>query len=262
MPFQQWILIYVPTWLIGTIMVAVAVGMAVGGVLLVHRFVKVNTLKSHHDIAGPIFATIGVVYAVMLSYVLIIVWQNFDKTNNNVVKEANLYADIYRDSNGLSEPFRSQFMAANTKYIDAIINDEWKLMDLGQRSLEVQKDSDEVWKLAGSFQPKNETEKIFFSEILSRMNDAGELRRQRILDAQTGIHPMLWFILLFGGIITVVFAFFFGSENLVAQLIMTTLLAVLIVLILFTILIMDFPFSGDMAVSADSLKQVLLYLKN
>ena len=64
------------------------------------------------------------------------------------------------------------------------------------------------------------------------------------------------------GIITVIFSFFFGSENLKAQLIMTTLLAVLIVLILFTILIMDFPFSGDMAVSPDAFKQVLLYLKN
>ncbi|MGA2368333.1 MAG: DUF4239 domain-containing protein [Dehalococcoidia bacterium] len=261
MPFQQWVLIYVPTWIIGTVMVAIAIGISVGGVLLVRHFVKVNTLKSHHDIAGPIFATIGVVYAVMLSYVLIIVWQNFDKTNNDVAQEANLYADIYRDSNGLSEPFRSEFIAANSKYIDAVINDEWKLMALGQRSLEVQKYSDEVWKLAGSFEPKSEGEKIFFSEMLYRMNDAGELRRQRLLDAQTGIHPMLWFILLFGGIITVIFAFFFGSENLVAQLIMTTLLAVLIVLILFTILIMDFPFSGDMAVSPYAFKQVLLYLK-
>lgn len=262
MPFQQWLLVYVPTWLIGTIMMVVAVSTAVGGVLLVHRFVKVNTLKSHHDIAGPIFATIGVVYAVMLSYVLIIVWQQFDTTNNNVVKEANLYADIYHDSNGLSEPFRSQFIAANSKYIDAVINDEWKLLARGQRSMEAQKDAEDVWTLTGSFEPKSEGEKIFFSEILYRMNDAGELRRQRILDSQTGIHPMLWSVLLLGGIITVVFAFFFGSENLKAQLIMTTLLAVLIVLILFTILIMDFPFSGDMAVSSDAFKQVLLYLKN
>ena len=262
MPFQQWLLVTIPTWLIGTTMLAVAILTAVGGVLLVHHFVKVKTLKSHHDIAGPIFTTIGVVYAVMLSYVLIIVWQQFDTTNANVVKEANLYADIYHDSNGLSEPFRSQFIAANSKYIDAVINDEWKLLARGQRSLEVQKDAEDVWKLAGTFEPKSEGEKIFFSEILYRMNDAGELRRQRILDSQTGIHPMLWFVLLFGGIITVVFSFFFGSENLKAQLIMTTLLAVLIVLILFTILIMDFPFSGDMAVSSDAFKQVLMYLKN
>jgi high-affinity Fe2+/Pb2+ permease len=90
------------------------------------------------------------------------------------------------------------------------------------------------------------------------MNNAVEMRRQRLVDSQTGIHPSLWFVLLLGGLITVVFTFFFGSDNLAAQLIMTTLLAILIVLILFTILVMDFPFTGDLSISPDALQQVLL----
>jgi hypothetical protein len=261
MPLQQWILLNIPTWIIASGMIIIAIGTAVGGVLLVHRYVNVKTLKSHHDIAGPIFATIGVVYAVMLSYVLIIVWQNFDRTSSNVVSEANCYADIYRDSVGLSEPFRAQFRAANNEYINSVINDEWKMLASGERSLRTQELAAKVWELTGTFEPKTEGEKAFFAEMLGKMNDAGELRRQRILDAQTGIHPMLWFVLLFGGLITVVFSFFFGSDNLVAQLVMTTLLAVLIALILFTILIMDFPFSGDMSVTSASFQQVLLYLK-
>jgi hypothetical protein len=262
MPFQQWLLVNVPTWTLALFMLLVAIATSVGGVLLVRRFVNVSKLKNHHDIAGPIFATVGVVYAVMLSYVLIIVWQNFDETKNNVVSEANYYADIYRDSEGLSEPFRGQFKAVMNDYINTIVNDEWELLAIGERSTKAENLTDKLWKLYGSYEPKTENEKIFYGEILTRMNNAGELRRQRILDAQTGIHPMLWFVLLIGGFMTVVFAFFFGSENLSAQLIMTTLMAVLIVLILFTILIMDFPFSGDMIISADSFQRVLMYIKN
>ncbi|MCX6004789.1 MAG: DUF4239 domain-containing protein [Chloroflexi bacterium] len=261
MSLQQWILLNIPTWIIASSMIIIAIGTAVGGVLLVHHYVNVKTLKGHHDIAGPIFTTIGVIYAVMLSYVLIIVWQNFDRTSSNVVREANYYADIYRDSIGLSEPFRTQFRAATTEYLNSVIDDEWKILAKGERSLRTQELASKVWGLTGTYEPRTEGEKAFFAEMLGRMNDAGELRRQRILDAQTGIHPMLWFVLLFGGIITVVFSFFFGSDNLVAQLIMTTLLAVLIVLILFTILIMDFPFSGDMSISSSAFQQVLLYLK-
>jgi hypothetical protein len=145
-------------------------------------------------------------------------------------------------------------------YINAIINDEWKALARGERSPVVQEKSDEIWKLYASFEPKTDTERIFYAEILKRMNDGGELRRQRLADSRTGIHPVLWFVLLFGGIITVVFTFFFGSENMIAQMIMTTLLAMLIVLILFTILIMDFPFSGDIKVLPDAFKQVLLHL--
>jgi hypothetical protein len=243
-------------------MLAVAVGTAVGGVLLVRRFFDVGSLKQHHDVAGPIFSTLGVVYAVLLAFAIVIVWQDFDKTQNDVILEANYYGDIYRNSVGLSEPFRSQLTLAMDDYINAIINDEWKLLAVGQRSMIVQEKSDKIWKMYGSFEPKTETEKIFFAEILNRANLAGELRRQRLADASTGVHPVLWFVLLFGGIITVAFTFFFGSENLGAQLIMTTLLAVLIVLILFTILIMDFPFSGDLIISPDAFKLVLMHLKN
>ena len=207
MPFQQWILVYVPTWLIATIMLTAAVGIAVGGVLLVRRFFDVGNLKHHHDVAGPIFSTLGVVYAVLLAFAIVIVWQDFDETQNNVIREANYYGDIYRDSVGLPEPFRSQLTSAMDDYINAIINDEWKLLAVGQRSMLVQEKSDKIWKLYGEFEPKTEKEKIFIAEILNRANTAGELRRQRLADAATGIHPVFWFVLLFGGIITISFHF-------------------------------------------------------
>ena len=262
MPFQQWLLVNIPTWVIATVMLSVAVGTAVGGVLLVRRIFDVGNMKRHHDIAGPIFSTIGVVYAVLLAFAIVIVWQDFDQTQNDVILEANYYGDIYRDSVGLPEPLRSQLKAGMDDYINAIIDDEWKLLAVGQRSIIVQEKSDKIWKMYGEFEPKTEKEKIFFAEILNRANTAGELRRQRLADASTGIHPVLWFVLLFGGIITIGFTFFFGSENLGAQLIMTTLLAVLIVLILFTILIMDFPFSGDLNIPPDAFKLVLMHLKS
>ena len=261
MPLQQWMLLNIPTWVIIVSLLAVAVGTAVGGVLLVRLLVDIRKFKEHHDIAGPIFSTIGVIYAVMLAFVLVIVWQDFDRAQNNTVQEANYFADIYRDSVGLSEPFRSQFLEANTNYLNAVIKYEWPRMQYGERSMEAQALADRVWEVTGKFDPKTDREKIFFSEILTKMNQAGEMRRQRLMDSRTGVHPSLWSVLLLGGIITVAFTFFFGSENLYAQLTMTTLLAVLIVLILFTILIMDFPYSGDLSISVTPFQQVLEYIK-
>jgi hypothetical protein len=164
---------------------------------------------------------------------------------------------MYRDTGALPEPFRSQFIQANATYIDALIKYEWPQMQRGGRSVEAQAAADKVWELTTKFDPKTVREKIFFSEIITKMNLAVEMRRQRIQDAGSGLHPSLWFVLLLGGIITVVFTFFFGSQNLFAQLTMTTMLAVLIVLILFTILLMDFPYSGDLSISAAPFQQVL-----
>jgi len=259
MPLQQWILLNIPTWVIATVMLAIAVGTSVGGVLLVRRQVDIRKFKEHHDIAGPIFSTIGVIYAVMLAFVLVIVWQDFDKAQNNTVQEANYFVDIYRDTSGLPEPFRSQFREANANYLNAVIKYEWPEMQRGEKSMEAQALANKVWDLTSTFDPKTAREKIFFSEMLRKMNDAVEMRRQRLQDARSGLHPSLWFVLLLGGIITVVFTFFFGSQNLYAQLTMTMLLAVLIVLIIFTILIMDYPYSGDLSISVAPFQQALEY---
>ncbi|MCX6002695.1 MAG: DUF4239 domain-containing protein [Chloroflexi bacterium] len=257
MPFQQWLLLNIPTWVIAAIMLCIAMGTAVGGVLLVRNLVDIKKFKQHHDIAGPIFSTLGVIYAVMLAFVLVIVWQDFDRAQNNTVKEANDFAQIYRDACLLPEPFSSQFLEANGNYLRAVIKYEWPQMQYGQRSLEAQAEADKVWVLTAGFEPKTERDKIFFSEMLTKMNDAVEMRRQRIQDAASGLHPALWFVLLFGGIVTVAFTFFFGSENLYAQLIMTTMLAVLIVLIIFTILLMDFPYTGGLSIPPTPIQLIL-----
>jgi hypothetical protein len=261
MPLQQWILLNIPTWAIAAVMLSIAMGTAIGGVLLVRHHVDIKKFKEHHDIAGPIFSTIGVIYAVMLAFVLVIVWQDFDAAQNNTIQEANYFAEMYRDAGALHEPFRSQFIAANATYIEALIKYEWPQMQRGGRSAEAQAAADKVWELTTKFDPTNDREKIFFNEIIGKMNDAVEMRRQRLQDAGSGLHPSLWFVLLLGGIITVVFTFFFGSQNLFAQLTMTTMLAVLIVLILFTILLMDFPYSGDLSISVAPFQQVLGLLR-
>ena len=107
-----------------------------------------------------------------------------------------------------------------------------------------------------SYEPKTESEKIFLAESVRKLNDAGELRRLRIADSRTGIHPILWLILLTGGVITISFTFFFGAENLLAQIMMASMLAVVIGLILFTILLLDFPFTGGLNIPSDAFKLI------
>ena len=261
MPFQQWLLVAVPTWVTILVLFMVAIGTSVGGVLLVRRFFNVSNFKRHHDIAGPIFATLGVVYAVLLGFVLVIVWQNYEQTSDAVVAEANCYGAIYRDLGGLPDPFRSEARTALTRYVNSIIEDEWPLMALGQRSMKTQELSNAFWDCFNSFEPVTEREKIYYQELLHQKNQGSELRRARLAEAIAGINPALWFVLLLGGIITIAFTFFFGSDNIKAQMIMTTLLSLLIALILFTTASLDYPFSGDVSVTPHAFKQILLYLK-
>jgi hypothetical protein len=60
-----------------------------------------------------------------------------------------------------------------------------------------------------------------------------------------------------GAILTVAFKFFFGTQNLRAQLVMTGILSVLTFSALFAMVEIDHPFTGPSHVSSEALKTVL-----
>lgn len=252
---------HIPAVLLGLIMVAIASTFSSAGVLLVRRYIGVDRLRDHNDVAGPIFGTLGVIYAVLLAFVVIVSWENYDRAQMDVVAEANNYANIYRNSSGFGERFRQEVRERMDVYLKTVIDDEWPRLARGERSPEVQRLADQFWEFVGRYEPEAEREKIFLAECVRQMNEAGEYRRQRLVDAQTGIHPLLWFVLLAGGFVTVAFTFFFGARNVVVQLVMTNMLAMVIALILLTTLELDHPFSGDVSISSEPFTQVLLFIR-
>jgi hypothetical protein len=232
--------------------------LSVAGLLLVRHFIHHSKLKAHHDVADPILGAVAGVYAVLLAFVVITVWQGFDKSNSNVEQEANYLADIYRDAEAFSPDFRAKVQETLREYRQAIIKYEWKTMQKGEMSPEVEKLMRDVWSLYTTYQPKNSTEQSFFDESVRKLNSFRELRRQRIMDARTGIHPLLWFVLIMGAMAIISFTFLFGTENLKAHIVMVALLSIVISLILFTILSLDFPFTGSVIISPEPFRQILL----
>ena len=251
MSFQQILLVHIPAWLLCLIMVVLYVGVSIAGLLIIRKLYPHYKCKLHNDIAGFIFATLGVIYAVLLAFIVVITWQDFDKAQDVTVNEANCIAALYRDATPFPAEFRAELKNKLTNYVRDIINEEWQMMGTGQRSASVQNIQEELWKLYGGFQPKNETQKIFLAESVKKLNQAAEMRRQRIVYASTGINPLLYFVLFAGSFITIAFTMLFGTENIIPHLIMVSLLAAMISITLFTVIAMDYPFTGDISIKPD-----------
>jgi hypothetical protein len=259
MPITQQLLLKIPMSILGLIIIGGITLFSVTGLLVVRRFVHHSRLKGHHDVADPILGALGAVYSVLLAFVVVTVWQGFDKSNSNVQQEANYLADVYQDAEAFPPDFRQKVGILLREYRQAVISEEWKTMARGQMSPEVERITKQIWSLYTSYQPKNSTEQSFFDESVRKLNSFREMRRQRLMDSSTGIHPLLWFVLAIGALATISFTFLFGTENLKAHIIMVVLLSLTISLILFTILELDFPFTGAISISPAPFKQTLFY---
>ena len=84
-----------------------------------------------------------------------------------------------------------------------------------------------------------------YEELLVQLHDLGNARRERLLAAEQGLPPILWVVLILGGVITVGFTYLFGLQNTLAHLLMVAALALVISMSLFTVAALDFPFRGD-----------------
>jgi hypothetical protein len=120
-----------PFWLSGLLIVGLGTLLTIIGPILVRRWVGLERLTENNEIAGFKFATIGVLYAVLLSFAIIVVWEKFSDAEVDVVQEAGAAKNIYRLSQGLSDKALVAVLGALAKYVKAAIDDDWPAMDSG-----------------------------------------------------------------------------------------------------------------------------------
>jgi len=258
MPFAQELLVRFPVFTLGLIVIGAFVFFYIVGLLFVRRIVPHYKLVKHHDVAAPLLGALGAVYAVLLAFMVVTVWERFEKSESNAQMEANFIADLYRDAEAFSLSFRLNLNPLLRQYRNSIVEDEWKLMQKGQMSFEAERLISKIWALYVAYSPVGTTETVFFNESVRKLNLVRELRRQRLMDSKSGIHPLLWFVLGIGAVATISFTYLFGAENFKAQLIMGVILSAMIALIIFTILSLDYPFSGSVCILPDAFKEMIL----
>jgi hypothetical protein len=103
----------------GTCLVALA------GLEVVQRLVPATSRQRHNDVAGFIYAALGVIYAVLLALVVIAVWGEYDAAGETVEQEANAVAEIYWLAHRLPEPEGSHIQELARSYAEEVIHKEW-----------------------------------------------------------------------------------------------------------------------------------------
>jgi hypothetical protein len=223
--------------------------------------VALSTLESHNDVAGFIIAVIGVLYAVLLAFVVVISWQGFDNASQTASGEAQLVVGLYRDASAFG-PQTANIRRELQSYAQLVVAREWPAMNKHQHEdLRTDDSLDEVWKAYRDFTPQNPTQEAFYTDSIRRLNDLQNQREDRLAAASTELPGPLWGVLLAGAIITIGFTYFFGVRNLRSHALMVAALAAIIGLTLFLIVSLDLPYSGDFSVKPSSMQRAVSQLQ-
>jgi hypothetical protein len=234
--------------------VSLFVVLSVAGLTLVQRLVSAGLRQEHNDVAGFIYAVLGVAYAVLLAFVVIAVWEQYQAARDTADREASELAEIYWLANQLPESEGHQVQELAQSYARVVVEEEWPLMEDGQCSPQAWALMDEIRQRMGEFEASTSTEQVLQDQGLSRVHDLADARMLRLLETHEDIPTILWVVLLSGGVITMGFTYLFGLESTWAHSLMVGALAAVIALVLFTIYSLDNPFAGDVRLDPEALE--------
>jgi hypothetical protein len=233
----------------GFLLVTLAVGYVVG------KIAPRDIRMEHNDLAGFILAVIGVIYAVLLAFVTIGVWERFQQAESRSYEEAGSLAVVYRDAD--SFPQRRELRAAVRAYTEAVVADEWSKMRQGQQSEIADAQLEKVDRIVRGLRITSQAEQDVHNQMLVAMNTALSDRDVRLSEDATGINGIMWAVLIAGAVVTVGFTYLFGFRRNIMQQLMTGSLSLLIALVLFLTVALNYPYRGSISVEPAAFHNVL-----
>jgi hypothetical protein len=108
-----------------------------------------------------------------------------------------------------------------------------------------------------SFTPQNQTQTSFYDSAVSQVNDLIADRDTRVSDADSSVPGALIALLLVLSAISFTTVMFLKVHHPGLDLVLVISISLIIGLGLATVLILEYPFSGSIAVSSDPFNQVL-----
>jgi hypothetical protein len=220
-------------------------------VLGLRLFVRESTLQRHNEIAGFVFAALGAIYAVLLAFVVFVVWEEHSAALDVAESEAMHAISLYRDLSAYPDKGQAEpALAALKAFSASVVEDEYPALRqhrwAGAYSASVRTDERfrSMWDAVKGIVPHTMQEQSIFQEQLKDVNVLGEERRKRLLQARDDLPRVIWLAILIGGMVTVGFPALFGHESVLSKLVLTWLLGLVVGFVVLVIVRLNYPFLG------------------
>ncbi len=231
------------------------------GMALVRRFVPRDRLARHTEVAGYLYAVIGVIYGVILAQVVVAAWEEYRDARTISGAEASSVLNLDRLSRVWPEADRQRIHAALASYARDVVEVEWPAMAAGDFSA-VQDSSriNAIWAAYDHVARSDQGASANYAQSLTQLDTVDESRRARYQLGARTLPQTMTITLVVGGIVTVGFSYLFAIENRWIHAVMTTSLAVLIALLLLLEYELETPFSGLDAITPAAMEVALATL--
>jgi hypothetical protein len=250
-----------PSWLLAIVIVAVCVTVALVASRILARVFRGHVRPDHSEVAGDVLQAWGAMYAVLLALVVIALWDRRSEVDAHATEEAGFLIATYRDAGGLPPAFREDAHAKIEAYVHAVIERSYPALRVGTPSDETRTTFGDMFTTIRSFRPADLHDEILYGEALRELNQSSEARTKRLAAVRGGLPPVFWAVLLVTTAITLAAVGALQMEGGRVRDCFVAGFACGVGSLIFLVVVLDRPFSGDLALTPDPYLEALDAMK-
>lgn len=246
-----------PLALAAILIIGGSIVLSILGLLAFHRYAHLKRFAGENEIAGFLYAVVGVVYGILLAFVVFAVYNRFDAVDTAVTTEAADMVAVFRDTQFLPPRLQPAAQADLVSYAHEVMDKEWA--DHGSLVPHVTPDPlNSIWSVYVQVHPTTPWQIALQQNANQHLYELERQRHLRHLSGESTLPDVFWIVLILGAILTVGFLYFFRIEDIRVQAAMTGIVACLIGSVLFLVVALNDPFTGQVHVSKYPFQHALL----
>lgn len=207
------------------------------------------TLLENNLVGGAKYAFLAQIFAALLAFVLVDGGIRYTTARGSLQAEASALRLLDETASELPRSVRGEIHSAIRAYADTVIRSEFITMQRGEASPTADAALDHLIDLHIKARPADDREamtKLQADSFLARVVSA---RAGRINAVRPGLKPLIWSIVMFNTALALSFSWFFGNPSYIGQLSMNVLLTTAIMTVVYMAVLLNHPFSGELAIS-------------
>jgi hypothetical protein len=253
----DWFLNLPMSWM--ALIVFVATFLIAGGVyLIVTRLAETEWARAFKAVSPGLLPVLGVLFALLVGFIAVEVWSNFDKAKAAVATEASALRAVVLLARTFPDEQKTRTEALINRHIEEAVNKEWPEMAHQRATLSTLPTAliEELHDML-AMHPADDSQRLAQPEMIRALHTALEARRHRIVISESSVGAVKWVGILLQALCTLVAIAMVHSDNRRTCAITLTLFATGVALSVLLIAAYSRPFTGEISVTPELLKQVI-----
>lgn len=249
--------LYISAGVWGIMMITILILVAHAGLFVFDKWYKNRHGQRSNEVPGIIFSVLSLIYSLLVAFVIIAVWENYEDLNRTIEKEADHLNSVLVHSNMLPDSLRSPVAAAIKSYCNEVMHKEWDMTnEQGYRQSAIPS----LRFLLFQARTDSHIQENLLSVMDENLSSISNLRRERLSHTHSYVPSLVWSILVISSIMIVLFSYFLFVESEQLKRIYLSFLWAIIGMSMFLIYMLDHPFVGSTQVSREPYEAIVKLL--